>query len=360
MTTLAIPRTTDHLALCERLYDRFASIAEVKHYPGILAIYALVRTAQIGGNALLMQRCRTILARFPGELAHGRYNFASYRIGGIARAYLHMIGEQPRAAALVREYAEEAMRAPRTSEGIVTWPRQPDEDRVWIDAAMAVTPYLVFAGRAFDEPRYTDEAVKQTLLMYDVLRDASNGLLHQCRHFGSAGPVSADHWGRGNGWGIFALTELLRTLDHDSPHLEAVTRCFTDHCRALLPHQSPRGLWRQEIPMPEAWEESSGSGLILYAFGVGLEHGVLDRGEFGRAFEHGIVGLRRHCIHNDGSTEMSCHGCLCPGEGQTKGSVQAYVTQRTSFHNEPHSFGTLMLALCAAHQLGLPPTPVIK
>jgi unsaturated rhamnogalacturonyl hydrolase len=115
---------------------------------------------------------------------------------------------------------------------------------------------------------------------------------------------------------------------------------------ALLPHQSPRGLWRQEIPLSMAWEESSATGLILYGYGVGLRMGLLDSATYRPVFEKGMAGLREHCINDDFSTELCCPGCLCPGEGERKGTVAAYVEDKQPVRDDGHSFGPLMLALC--------------
>lgn len=97
-------------------------------------------------------------------------------------------------------------------------PHCPEKERIWIDVAMAVTPYLLFAGLEFNEKRYIDEAANQAFLMSEEFLDAENGLLHQCKNFTGPGRYSEDHWGRGNGWGYIALTELVQYLPEDSEH----------------------------------------------------------------------------------------------------------------------------------------------
>mgnify|MGYP005846833223 CR=1 FL=1 len=344
----ADPTTLPPLQLAVRLYDHYASIAEVKHYYGLLAIYGLCRTAElIEDGGTLLERCRGILDGFPDRLCHPQYNFPSYRIGGIPRAYMlyrgHMTNDATRR--YVDHYAQEMMLAARDRKGLMSNPYCPPLERVWIDVAMAVTPYLLFAGLALDEPRYIDEAATQALLHYEEFLDPDNGLLHQARNFNGPGNYSQDHWGRGNGWGYIALTELVQHLPADSPHRPQIERCFRDLSAALLPHQSDRGLWRQEIPLPEAWEESSGTGLILYGYGVGLRCGLLDAAAYRPAFDRGVAALRSYCINDDFSTELCCHGCLCPGQDGRKGTVDAYLHDVKPVRDDPHSFGPIMLAL---------------
>ncbi|MEO0965221.1 MAG: glycoside hydrolase family 88 protein [Planctomycetota bacterium] len=330
------------------LYDRYESITEVKHYYGLLAIYGLCRIAELAedGGALL-DRCRAILARFPDQIDHPPYNFPSYRIGGIPRAYMlyrgHMTDEMTKR--YVQHYAEEMMLAVRDRDGLMSMPHCPKREQVWIDVAMAVTPYLLFAGLALNEPRYIDESAKQAFEHYRVFRNPHNGLLHQCRGFVGPGRLSTDHWGRGNGWGHIALTELVQHLPADSPHLPEAQRMFVELSDALLPHQSERGLWRQEVPDTHAWEESSATGLILYGYGVGMRLGLLDPDRYGPAFDRGLDGLIDHGIGEDFQTHLCCPGCLCPGEGPRKGTPIAYLEDKQPVDDDGHSFAPIILAL---------------
>lgn len=342
--------------LAIRLYDHYESIVpQVKHYYGLLTIYALCRIADRMNDPALIERCRVILRRFPRQIEHGHYNFPSYSIGGIPRAFMLMRGCMTGDATrqYVQEYAEEMMTAARDPRGIMSNPHRPSENLIWIDVAMAVTPYLLFAGIAFDQPRYIDEAAKQAFLMYGEFLNPANGLLHQSKNFNGLGRYSEDHWGRGNGWGLIALTELVQYLPDNSPHRAKAERLFIDHCRALLPHQSARGLWRQEVPLASSWEESSCTGLILYGYGVGLRRGLLAPGDYRPAFERGIAGLVAHCVNEDASTELCCPGCLCPGEGDRKGTVAAYVEDKQPVKDDGHSFAPIMLALDEAERAGM-------
>lgn len=341
-------QTMPPLDLAVGLYDHYESIEPIRHYYGLLAIFALCQVAEsMEGGDELLERCRAILGAFPDGHDHPLYNFPSYRIGGIPRAYMlyrgHMADETTRR--FIKHYAEEMMLAARDDKGIMSNPFQPRDQRVWIDVAMAATPYLLFAGRAFADESLIDEAANQAFLHYREFLNPDNGLLHQSRGFNGPGRFSSDHWGRGNGWGYIALTELVQHLAADSPHRDQAERYFKDLSESLLPHQSPRGLWRQETPMPEAWEESSATGLILYGFGVGLRLGLLGPERFREPFTRGMAGIREHCINPDFSTELCCPGCLCPGEGDRKGTPQAYLEDKLPVHDDHHSFAPLMLAL---------------
>ncbi|MFF3030933.1 glycoside hydrolase family 88 protein [Streptomyces rubiginosohelvolus] len=345
------PTGEDPLTLGVALYDHYEQGDEVKAYFGLLAIYALARLATDAGDEATLDRVERILRRFPDEVEHPRYNFPSYRIGGIAQSFMIAQGRMADRRPMLREYADEMMRAPRDPAGIVTMGAH--GDLIWIDAAMATTPFLLYAGQVLGERRYIEEAVNQAVLMYDELLDREVGLLHQCRGFVGPGLRSEDHWSRGNGWGYFALAELVRELAADDPRRPEVEERFVALSHALLAHQGPRGLWRQEIPLESAWDESSGTGLILYGFGVGIRSGLLAGDRWAHALRTGLHGLVSHCVNPDHSIENSCPGNLCPGEGAAKGTVDAYVTIPVPHRDEPHGCAPLILAMTAAETVGV-------
>lgn len=341
------------LDIAIKLYDHYESIEEVKNYYGVLAIYALVRTAEVMGNHELFERCRNILDKFPDEIDHPFYNFPSYTIGGIAKAYMLYLGKMPEKKTQVIEYAEEMMHAPRDRKGIMSMPQCPEMEKIWIDVATAVTPYLLYTGLATGEQKYIDEAAKQTFLMYEELLDRENGLLHQCKNFIAPGVYSEDHWSRGNGWGYIALTELVRCLPGNSVHRTKAENYFKSLSKAFLPYQTKSGLWRQEIPFEYSYEESSGTAMILYGYGVGIRMSILERSTYLPAFQKGIEGLYKLCINKNYSTERSCPGCLCPGQDEEKGTVKAYVTLKLPYRDEHHSFAPFMLAMVEAYLNGI-------
>lgn len=345
-------RTID---IAVNLFSRYEQVREVNHYYGLLAIFALAKIADETGDAITMQQAMRHLNRYPDTMRHPRYNFEAYRAGGNGQAYLLMRGKNEAKAEVVRAYAEETLRAPADDQGILIMPGRPEKKQIWIDVVTAVSPYMLYAGLYFDEPRYIDFALNQCFAMYDAFEDPENHLLHQSRGFidGDITALSTDHWSRGNGWGIIGLAEILQYLPRTDARYAEAERRFIRHCEAMLPYQTENGLWRQEIPDPLAWEESSGTGLILHSYGVGIRLGILDSEKFGPAFRRGLEGLVRHCINADFSTEKSCIGCLCPGSGPDKGTPKAYIVDKHAHRNEPHSFAPIMLTLLEAHMSGI-------
>ncbi len=343
------------IELALKLYQHYREVyPQVKHYYGCVANYGLVELAELFGEGSPADAlCREVLATFPDKVDHPHYNFASYRVGGIAKARGVYDGRSNEEDQL-REYAEELMTCPRNKNGIISHPREGCSEKTWIDIATAATPFLLFAGLYFKEEKYIDEAVKQTLDMYELYLDPDNGLLHQAYGFVAPGVMSTDHWSRGNGWGIFPLAVLCEFLPKEHPAYEKCCDTLRAHCTALLPFRSENGMWRQEITLVEldgldSYEETSGTGLILSAVAVGLRLGILDEAIFRPVLEEGVRGLCKVSVCDDFGTVHSCPGCLCPGDG----TPRAYLSHKPSTKDEPHGAGPVIIALAEAYRAGL-------
>lgn len=332
--------------------------APIYSYPGVLILFAAGQAAEVTGDKEWMEQVKSYLNKYPFEFeepgTYFRYNFDNYRVGGLGKAWLFMKGYFKDHEDVIREYADKTMAAPQSHDGIMCNPHTPELEKIWIDVVYAVCPYMLYAGLALNEPKYIDFAVDQCFKMYDVFMDPSNGLLHQARGFmGDKTTVSHDHWSRGNGWGIIGLVELVRYLPKDHKSYPEACKRLQDHCAALIKYQTVRGLWRQSVAEPLAWEESSGTAIILYAIGIGIRLGVLDKETYMPVLEKGIEGLCRFCIEGDYSVTRCCQGCLCPAYGDQKGTVEAYVVGVTHVKDDSHAFGPVILALLEADRNGI-------
>jgi len=348
-------KTVNTIELAGKLLERYESQHErVYHYYGLLAYFALAQAAVAGENESYLCKCKEYLAQYPDHFDHPNYNFESYRAGGNGKAWLFFKGLASEWEDTIREYAEKTLTAPTDYSGILCLYKDPNKRRVWIDVVTCITPFMLYAGLALNEERYIDFAAEQCFKMYEALLDQTCGLLHQTRGFlQNPKRTSADHWSRGNGWGLVGLAELVRYLPEDSRHRAKALEYYTDLIDALLPYQTMRGLWCQEIIEPMAWEESSGTGLILYCIGVGLRKGVLQGEVYRIAFEKGICALGTYCLKVDYATYRSCPGCCCPSVDGEKGTVKAYIKGKIPQKDEVHSYGCMMLAFVEAYRNGI-------
>jgi unsaturated rhamnogalacturonyl hydrolase len=334
------------LSIATSVGQRGLKEINLEHYTGILLMHALARLALNGGSPGL-DEVRGLLA--PSVKGERRFksNFPNYFCGGNATAYLLNQGLFPEAADIARKYAEEIMNdAPRSPDGILCNPSDPETHKIWIDVAFAVSPFLVYTGRALNEDRYMEEGFQQTAKMVNLLRDPANGLMNQGINFRAPGSRSQDHWSRGNGWGIHGLIELLQGLPPDHPRRPECERLFKELLDACLAFQDDEGMWHQEITRPDSYVETSGTGLILHALGVALELGIVPE-TLRAAFEKGLRGCLRY-IALDGSVHHCCCGCLCPGDG----TIEEFMAKPHPI-NDAHAFGPMVLLFDQAARLGI-------
>ncbi|EIQ02183.1 putative unsaturated glucuronyl hydrolase [Opitutaceae bacterium TAV1] len=342
----------DPADIAERAFHRHVELHSLAHYTGILSLHGLARLAfavsEPAERARLLALATTHLTPFLEGAHVFDCNFPNYLCGGNASAFLWWQGCLPQAeTSLFESHAEQIMQtAPRDPHGLLCHPIDPHLGRIFIDIAFAITPFLLFCGRALDRDDLIREAWRQTRGYVERLRDPANGLLHQARNFRGAGHCTQDHWSRGNGWGLLALAELVEHLPegHASrPDAEAMFVALADACARA---QDSDGMWHQDLTDTTSYVETSGSGLILFAIGVGLERGLL--GAFHRAvFEKGLHAYLAY-IALDGSVHNTCRGCLCAGDG----SKQAYM-ERWHQLNDWHAFGPVILAFGQAARLGV-------
>lgn len=345
---------SDPLTIALRAFDKHVETHPLGHYTGIVTLHGLARLGlalrEREGDETVLRRARAHFGPFVRGEETFRCNFPNYRVGGNGAAFLWWQGELPEAEeGTFAPYVDELLhQAVRDRNGVYCHPNDPAAEKIWIDLAFAVSPFLLFCGLKLGRADCLDEAWAQTRKLVTSLLDPASGLVNQALNFRGAGHRTGDHWSRGNGWAILALTELAQYFPENHPERAAVVATYRDLVEACLRVQDgASGLWHQEMTAPESYLETSGSGLILYALGAGLECGVLEGARHREAFERGLRGLLSY-IALDGSVHHTCVGCLSPGDG----SREAYIRHPHKL-NDPHAFGPLVLACGQAVRLGL-------
>ncbi len=328
------------------LFNHYEALQPLTGYPGLLAIYALCRTAEVAQNDSLMDRCRRCILPFVRREVQFGTTFDFYSVGGTPAAYMLMKGYLPEAHNAVEAAVEQLVVNSPRYHSIFCHPRHPELGCIWIDECMALTPFLLFSGIALHREDYIAEAGKQTFLLMDELMDDKNGLLHQWKNCAGPGSISADHWGRGNGWAYLSLADLVQYLVSGSFQRDEAMQRLQALTESLLPHQSPAGLWRQEIIDVSAYEETSATGLIAYGLATGIKMGALPSGLLPE-LKLALQGLSSF-IGVDGSIGNVCTGLSCFNAGD----VATYKRHQHAT-DDAHGFGPAMLACCSAVDIGL-------
>ena len=223
----------------------------------------------------------------------------------------------------------------RTSDGLIAYHSDPERGRIWADALFMVVPLMAKAGRYLDDDSYYDDVLEQFRGFADKLRDPEVGLYHQGWNWHGPGP-SPGFWGRANGWVALAMTEVLDTIPEDYPGRDVLLDLYQDFAQAIVEHQGRSGMWHQLLNHPESYEETSCTGMFIYALVRGVDRGWLDEAYID-AIEYGHAGLSRMISLNGGIDN------ICPGT-PTQSSEQAYLDLEPR-RNDSHGIGPTLLAL---------------
>jgi unsaturated rhamnogalacturonyl hydrolase len=171
--------------------------------------------------------------------------------------------------------------------------------RFWIDDMFMITLLQVEAARATGDAKYLDRAATEMAAYLDKLQQP-NGLFYHA-------PDAPFFWGRGNGWVAAGMSELLLSLPENHPQRERIMAGYRKMMAALLQYQDGDGTWRQLIDQPDAWPETSCSGMFTFAMITGVKQGWLDKKTYGPAARKGWLGLIQD-LDADANMHDVCEG----------------------------------------------------
>lgn len=173
------------------------------------------------------------------------------------------------------------------------------QTRLWIDDMFMITMAQAQAYRATGDRKYIDRAAKEMVLYLDTLQEP-NGLFYHTRGV----PY---FWGRGDGWMAAGMAELLRSLPEDNSDRPRIMKGYLLMMQGLLKNQDAKGMWHQLIDDPEAWPETSCTGMFTSAFITGVKEGWLDAATYGPAAKKGWLALISYLDANADIHEV-CQG----------------------------------------------------
>jgi len=171
------------------------------------------------------------------------------------------------------------------------------QTRLWVDDAFMITAVQAQAYRATAQRRYIDRAAREMVLHLDKLQEPNGLFFHS--------PDAPFFWGRGNGWIAAGLSDLLRALPADNPDRPRIMKGYQTMMAALLQYQAASGMWRQLIDDPEAWPETSCTGMFAFAFISGVKEGWLDEKIYGPAARKSWLALITY-LNADGDIREVC------------------------------------------------------
>jgi unsaturated rhamnogalacturonyl hydrolase len=283
----------------KRVAERFAASAHLRDntiiYPEVCAWYGSLTFARLSGDkdltSRLTQRFDRLMSPAEAKLIPTDRH-VDFSVFGTVPLELFIENKQPKYLDLGKSIADRQWLAP-DAQGLT------GETRFWIDDMFMITAVQVQAYRATGERKYLDRAALEMSVYLDKLQQP-NGLFYHA-------PDVPFFWGRGNGWVAAGMTELLRSMPLNHPRRARILGAYRQMMASLLKYQGPDGMWKQLIDHPEAWAETSSTGMFTFAMITGVKEKWLDAKMYAPAARRAWLALTGY-IDANGDISNVCEG----------------------------------------------------
>jgi unsaturated rhamnogalacturonyl hydrolase len=283
----------------KRVAERFVASPHMRTnaivYPETCAWYGALTFAELSGDkdltGRLMKRFDPLLTSSESRLVP-QPRHVDYSVFGVVPLQIYLETREQKYLALGLKSADRQWADP-TPEGLTS------QTRFWVDDMFMITAVQVQAYRATRDAKYLDRAALEMTVYLEKLQQ-TNGLFYHA-------PDVPFFWGRGDGWFAVGMAEMLSSLPQDHPRRARIMAGYRKMMAALLRYQGSDGMWRQLIDHPEAWPETSCTGMFTFALITGVKNGWLDEKSYGEAARKGWLGLITY-LNPNGDIREVCEG----------------------------------------------------
>ena len=293
-------------------------------YPEVCAWYGALTVAELTHDRDLQTRLIRKFDQFftvEGSKRISQGAHVDYHVFGVVPLEIYLQTKDQRYLDLGRSFADKQWEK-TTPDGITA------EARYWVDDMYMIPAVEVQAYRATGDAKYLDRAALAMSAYLDKLQQP-NGLFYHATD-------SPFFWGRGNGWFAAGMAELLRSLPKNHPKRARILEGYRKMMASLLKYQGDDGLWRQLVDHPEAWAETSGTGMFTFAMVTGVKNGWLDEKTYGPAARRAWLGLVKYIDEKSNVREV------CVGTNKAAQEVGPDIqTQLKYYLARPRNVGDL-------------------
>ena len=356
--------------MAESTLQRYSLNDVLWHYEHGLQVLAIQKVAEVTGEAQYKGFVLDWIDQFvqaDGDIRTYRadeYNLDLINAGKLLFGALELTGDQRyrKALDLLRE---QLRKQPRThSNGF--WHKKIYPYQMWLDGIYMAEPFLAEYAYRFDEPATFEDVAYQICLVEEHTRDKKTGLLYHAWDESKtqrwADPVtghSPHFWGRGIGWYVMAIVDVLDYLPREQARRLDLIAILNRAVEALLKVQDETsGLWYQILDLPDRegnYLEASASAMFVYAFAKGVRQGYLAQ-DYLLSARRGYHGLLQNLIKVDSqgllTLEGTCGGAGLGGEPYRDGSFEYYVSEKV-IPNDPKGVGSFILAALEMESAGI-------
>ena len=182
-----------------------------------------------------------------------------------------------------------------TGKGLEKW--------TWCDALFMAPPVYAKLYMETRDAKYMEFMHREFLESYNFLYDKSEHLFYRDWRYIEPRESNGEKifWGRGNGWVLAGLCEILKELPSYDTYREFYVKLYKDMCTKILSCQQSDGYWRASLLDSDSYPspETSSTGFITYALAYGVNEGILPAEVFKDAVEKGWSALVK-AVEDDG------------------------------------------------------------
>jgi unsaturated rhamnogalacturonyl hydrolase len=271
---------------------------------------------------------------------------------GLGLAFLYRITKDEKYKSKAEQVYADYLKIRRTDEGAVSHLMLFTE--LWDDTVFMIGQFLLNMYQATGDEQYLTEFVKQFRLHRKKLRDAETGLWYhgwdsdnkihctfcsQMHWADKESRRSKEIWGRGNGWIVVTLSDVLEILPKESKYRNE----FEGYLKEMIIHlpkfqDTVTGHWFQ-LPVrntdKDNWIESSSTAMFAYGINTAIRMDLVNDEAYKNSVSKAYYGLRKHSLISVNekylTTKNVCVG-TCIGD-------KKYYFKRGSQNGKPYGLG---------------------
>lgn len=217
---------------------------------------------------------------------------------------------------------------------------------MWADDLYMSVPFLTRYYKFTGDRKYIDDAANQFFGFKKRLFMPEENIMSHVYDFKYDTKTNVP-WGRGNGWVVFSMTELLEVLPEDHPKRQDLIEFLNILCEGYLKLQDKDGMWHQVLNDWDSYPETSCTSMFIYAFSRGIRFGWLrDPAKYVKSIYKAWEAISKTSVDTDGNVYGVCRG-------SEFSFIPDYYKYELGWNlNDTHGTGIVMLAGIEVIRLG--------
>lgn len=209
---------------------------------------------------------------------------------------------------------------------------------MWADDLYMSVPFLSRYYKFTGDQKYADDAARQFFGFKKRLFMPDQKIMSHVYDF-KYDTATGVPWGRGNGWVVFSMSELLEVLPENHEKRADLIEFFNTLCEGYLALQDDKGMWHQVLNDHESYPETSCTSMFIYAFSRGIRFGWLkDTEKYVRAIHKAWDAISKTSVDTYGNVYGVCRG-------SEFSFIPDYYKYELGWNlNDTHGTGIVMLA----------------